>query len=226
MQTQVQNMAVNHTGNIPDAPVLYESIYDLPLIKFIKCFDGEKYDELIISGKPDSDMLTGRWKRIKQQYTEAIGGAEVESQMKDVKQIIRLESKIKRVEGILRVLYSHQCKETFDMMYTCNYRLPRKEYSENNLQIVLKIFIGFYKLDKTVYMNMIEKYRPQLEGKEPVKKSGIKEFSKILTQMSIGLGLPPVSIQTILTSDYCNMYTQYKELMIARTEANKKTIKN
>jgi len=200
---------------------LYRSIHELPLILFIYCICAEQtdpetkqpisplemYRHLIINGEPTETELVDAWQDILQQYTELIAGNVVSSKLSTLKRTNKLETKLIMVENLLDLMKVMPSKEFFDQLYTFNYPLPKKEYSERNLLEVVKIFISHYKLDRNRYK--LANLKPDQNGKEAAKVS-MNDFTKMLNRVSIAFKLPPISVSSITTAQYCNYFLEYQ----------------
>lgn len=187
---------------------LYRSIHELPLSLFIDCFCDGKFDSLIINGQPTELELNEVWADILQQYTELIGGSDVRSKIHNIKQIARLESKLLRIESLLRIVQLRPSKDLFEQLYSFGYSLPKKEYSIENLHAIVTIFIGYFKKERTKYKLLTAGFT---EAKTEVSKTDRNDFSKNLGRVSIAFKMPPISINNITTAQYCNYMMEYAD---------------
>lgn len=215
--TKPQVVAVSVT------PKLYRSIHDLPLGIFIDCQCEQLYDKLILQGEPTQEEITDAWENLLQQYTELIGGREVESKISEVKRVLRTESKISRMYDLIVVLKHFPNKESFARLYTFGIALPQLPYTIENVNKVISIFKGYYNLEKNRYKLMTQ---PKKENAGEAKKEiSRNEFAKVLSRISIAFKMPPISINSISTAQYCTYVVDYREYCKSieqQNEQNKK----
>lgn len=83
---------------------LYQHINELPLSRFIECLVDNNLKVLIISGVPEEDVLNEAWANIYEQYVEAIGDSENKMYLRLLKDIAKLDNKLKIIELIVKVL--------------------------------------------------------------------------------------------------------------------------
>lgn len=186
---------------------LYRSIHELPLTIFIDCLCDAEYNKLIINGQPTESEFTEVWQDLFQQYTELIGGKSVENRLKTLKQQNKLETKLTIIHNLLEVIQVLPSQEMFDMLYTFGYPLPKKEFTPDNFNSILKIFIGHFKLDRN-------RYKLAVVTKEPVKELqpvNRNEFTKVLARVALAFKTPPISITAITTAQYCNYVLEYQD---------------
>lgn len=83
---------------------LYQRISDLPLRLFIICLVDNDLSVLIISGTPDDDKLKEAWANIYDEFVNSMGDSENKMYLQLLKEITRLDNKLKIVELIVKVL--------------------------------------------------------------------------------------------------------------------------
>jgi hypothetical protein len=199
---------------------LYRSVHDLPLPIFIDCFCDQKFETLILQGEPTADELNDVWTDIMQQYTELIGGSDVKAKLYNIKQIARLESKLTRIDSLLKLLSVEPTEALFNLLYDFGYDLKKKEYNETNLQLVLKIFLGYYRLDRTKYRMMAASY--ESKGKVDTKADR-NEFQKNLNRVTIAFKIPSMRTTDLLTGQYCNYMNEYAQYCDSLDKQNQKS---
>ena len=187
---------------------LYRSIYELPLSIFIDCYCDANYSGLVINGDATEQELAEVWQDLLQQYTELIGGREVQSKITQLSSIIKLEFKLRNIEKVLQMISMVPSEKVYSMLFLFKYPIQKLEYNETNLQKVLQRFVGYYKLDKTKYQILATKETAQ---EQTQKKQGRSEFSQTLTRVSIAFKMPPINIAHISTAQYCNYVVEYQQ---------------
>lgn len=198
---------------------LYRSIHELPMMIFIDCFCDSIYDKLILQGKATVEELNDAWTDIMQQYTELIGGSEVKVKLYNIKQLARLESKLIRIDSLLKTISIKPHEQLFSMLYEFGYSLPKKDYTPSNLDTVLKIFIGHYRLDKTKYKMMTEGFIAKSKTEHTTDRN---EFTKNLIKVSVAFKMPAISITSITVAQYCNYMIEYADYCDSLEKQNQK----
>lgn len=202
LPTKPQLVAVSAT------PKLYRSIHDLPLTIFIDCQCEQKYDGLVLQGSPTNTEISEAWADLLQQYTELIGGSEVIDKIKNLSQIIKLENRLQNIEKLLQLIVMIPNEKMYNLLFIYGYSLPKLPFSEQNIEKVLKVFMGHYKLDRTKYKMLTANKQATKQTIQP--KQTRNDFVKMLSRVAIAFKLPTISISSITTAEYCNYVNEYR----------------
>ena len=193
---------------------MYQNIHKLPLSIFIDILTSKNYNLLIIEGAATIEQLEAQWQLLFNEYTELIGGTEIINKIETVKDIALLESKLKRAMALLEIIQIKQSEALYEMLYEFDYPLPiKKDYSIENLNNVLKIFIAHYKRD---YLEL-QTSAMTIENNQSseVQKIDYNYFLKTIISMSTGFKMD-ININNLSVGAYCayvNQYKQYCETM-------------
>jgi hypothetical protein len=188
---------------------LYRSIHELPLIIFIDCLCDQKYINLVINGEPSESELIEVWQDLFQQYTELIGGKEMMSQMADIRKSLKFESRITRIENLLKMINVHPADALIEQLYSFGYDLPKMKENGENAEKIINRFIALYKLERNKYKLFVSGKQSK-QGTEE-KKITRNDFTKVLNRYSTAFSTPPISILVITTAQYCNYVLDYQQ---------------
>ena len=187
---------------------MYRTVHELPLTVFIDCYCDGDYTGLAISGSPTHEELVEVWDDLNKQYTEIIGGESVKNRLRSVKDYYKLSTKLQLAEILLTTLDRVQNEELYNQLFTFGYNIPKKPFSPENLSKTIKMFIGYYKLDKVRAVNQEESVKAK-SGDD--KKASRNDFTKTLNSISIAFKMPSLQIDKLTTAQYCNYVVQYRD---------------
>lgn len=193
---------------------LYRSIHSLPMPVFIECLISGNASGIILSGSPTPEQLSEAWEGIMSQYSEGIAQNEVKAAISDMKSMAMKEDKIFRIESTLDLLKNLSDSKSpllptlFEALYQFGYTLPRKEYSPENLNVVLKIFMGHFRFDRTQYRLMEERMGSKGSNSE-ANRYNWSYFEDTLTSICITLKLPVINLRDITVGQYCSYVNQF-----------------
>lgn len=173
----------------------YQNIHKLPLLTFIDTLLDSNYER--VGGAIE-------WERLYTEYTELIGGKELQGKLRTVKETIITQSRMQRAKAILEVLAIRPCKELYEQLYTFDYLLP--ELTESNIDKVLKVFVANYKRE------LID-LQEQAISLEKTADNGVLDyqyFITIIVDMSTAFKMS-INISEISVGQYCIFVQRYKQ---------------
>lgn len=203
LPTKPQSVTVSAT------PKLYRSIHDLPLTIFIDCQCEQKYDGLILQGNPTESELSETWADLLQQYAELIGGKDVMVKVDDTRKLLRSECRLTRIDNLLFMINTMPCEAFYNSLFSFGYKMQKPPFSFDNFKKVLKLFLGYYNLEKTKY-KILAARREANNAKKNEHQTNRNDFTKVLGRVAIAFKMPPISISTITTAQYCNFVLEYQ----------------
>ena len=173
----------------------YQNIHKLPLLTFI---------DTLLDGNYERVGGAIEWERLYTEYTELIGGKELQGKLRTVKETIITQSRMQRAKSILEVLAIRPCKELYEQLYTFDYLLP--ELTESNIDKVLKVFVAHYKRE------LID-LQEQAISLEKTTDNGVLDyqyFITIIVDMSTAFKMS-INISEISVGQYCIFVQRYKQ---------------
>ena len=174
---------------------MYHNIHKLPLLTFIDTLIDNDYSR--VGGEVE-------WERLYNEYTELIGGKELQGKLRSVKETIITQSRIQRAKGLLEVLALRPCKELYEQLYTFDYLLPA--LTESNIDKVLKVFIAHYKRECIE----LQEQAMLLDKAEVQGVLDYQYFVTIIVDMSTAFKMS-INISEISVGQYCIFVQRYKQ---------------
>ena len=174
---------------------IYPNIHKLPLLTFIDTLLDSNYER--VGGQLE-------WERLYTEYTELIGGSELQGKLRTVKETIITQSRMQRAKGILELLTIRPCKELYEQLYTFDYLLP--ELTEKNVDKVLKIFVAHYKRE------LIDLHEQAIAIEKTTDNAVLdyQYFVTIIVDMSTAFKMS-INISEISVGQYCIFVQRYKQ---------------
>lgn len=208
MIAKIQNFGTKKTITQPKIlSNIYRSIHKLPLVAFIDILTTKNYNLLIIEGECSNDELISVWGDIFNEYTEAIGGKELEGKLNSVKDTIIMQSRVQRARTLLEVIRIRPCEELYNQLFDFDYPIPKaKEYSIESLDKALKVFLAHYKRELIDLQEMAVQVESQ--GEESVLDYNY--FMNIIVDMSTAFKMS-ININDISVGQYCIFVLKYKQ---------------
>jgi len=182
---------------------LHNTIHKLPLTIFIDIMVSKDLSLLVIEGEPTQEELTTTWQNIISEYSQAISSKEVSIKMDSLTELMQLETIIRIGDTLVRILEMNPKKETFELLYEFGYNLPQKEYSEDNLKVILPIFLGHFRLDKHKYSILSEHKEKQAKNQEKKQDFDYEYFNDMISEIGINLNTH-LDIDKIMTGVFCS----------------------
>lgn len=174
---------------------MYRSIHSLPLTTFIDVLIDNDFER--VGGEVE-------WERLYTEYTELIGGKELQGKLRSVKETIITQSRIQRAKGLLDVLAIRPCKELYEQLYQFDYPLPT--LSESNIDKVLKIFVAHYKRE----LIDLQEQAMLLDKSDVQGVLDYQYFVTIIVDMSTAFKMS-INIIEISVGQYCIFVQRYKQ---------------
>jgi hypothetical protein len=187
---------------------LYQSINKLPLSIFIDCLVDNEFNKLIIEGEATNEQLQQAWEKVMEEYGNAVAPNEVSNKLQDVKTLARKEYQIKRIELVLDLLDKFPCEKIYNMLFTFGYTLPKLKYSNENVNKVVSILLGYFRRDITDYQILAKKIEEKAQ-EQPKNKYTRQYFDDVLSSICTALKLPSLSIETMTLGAYCAYLRRY-----------------
>ena len=195
---------------------LYRNIDELPFNVFLDCQCDKVLDGLVLSGKATGEELAQLWEELAKEFVSRFDDKAASIKTTKLIDAGVYENKIRSIENILEVAELLPTEDVFNLLYTYNYPLPVIKYSREGFEKLLRIFIGYYKLDRTSY-SLIE--TELIEDKsEPEKTSDRKQFIDLLTEICIGFKSTVMMPNQITTGQFCSMVNQYRKYLDSMKE--------
>lgn len=187
---------------------LYRSIHNLPMPVFIDCITTEKFAGLILHGSPTEEQLAEAWQDIMSQYSQAVAQKEVKSIISDLKNLAIREERIFVIEMILGILNSRPTAEAYEALYRFGYPLPRKPFSKENLEVVLRIFMGHFRMDRTQY-RLLQEQMNSTQGQKGEIQYDWTYFEDAISAICITMKMPVIRLQDLTVGQYCSYLNQF-----------------
>ena len=182
---------------------LYQDL-SIPFNKFIEILVNNDYSQLIVSGDFSLNELLNQWEIIYNQFIEAIGNDEVKIRLETVKEITEIENRIKIADSIIRTLKVSYSDELAHLLTEFGYSLNIKP-NENNIDRVIKIFMGFVNADILALNNKIaEMPANENESETPTRQY----FEKMIVSIELAFKVS-INIDNISTGKYCEYVNNY-----------------
>jgi hypothetical protein len=187
---------------------LYRNIDELPFNIFLDCQCDGNLQGLVIEGNATMDELAKVWESLGKDFVSRFDERAAKEKISKVIDAAIYENKIRSIEAIIEVASILPSEDIFNLLYTYNYPLPIMKYSEDGMAKLLRIFIGYYKLDRTSY-SLIESELVE-EKTAPEKSANRKQFIDLLTEMALGFKSPVMMPNQITAGQFCSMVNQYR----------------
>ena len=163
---------------------LYHRITDLPLHKFITCLVDKDLSPLIISGTPTKNQLLEAWQIIYDEFSDAIGGGENKTYLSLLKDITKLDNKLKFVESIVNILSTPYRDESANdiilvLNKICNTKFKFNDPAELQRCIDRSMSI---KIQLELKMMQLKEMQGKMEGEN--KKPTREQFLDTLIELS------------------------------------------
>lgn len=199
---------------------LYRNIDELPFNILLDCQCDHDLQGLIIEGEATPEQLAQRWEQLGKEFVSRFDEKTAQSKVSKVIDAAIYETKIKSIEAIIEVAEVLPTEEIFNLLYTFNYPLPVIKYSEEGMAKLLRIVVGYYRLDRTSY-SLIESELAE-EKTEPEKSADRKQFIGLLTEMAVGFKTPVMMPNQITAGQFCAMVNQYRQYLQQLNESKTK----
>jgi hypothetical protein len=187
-------------------PIIYDSIYVLKYNTFVDIICGGSVSQLVKRGNVSDERLKEIWDDIMLAYSEAINANEIKNKMYNIKELLHKESKLTLIENILQVIQILPSEGLYNLLFNLGYQLPKLEYNKTNLEKVLNIFVGYYKLDRTNYIELRDKHIE--EKKEGEYKQDY--FDSLLMDIGIAFKMS-IDTKDLTVSQFCQLVVKYKK---------------
>lgn len=186
---------------------LRKSYQDLsiPFNIFIEILVNNDLSKLIIEGQYNVDELQYIWERIYNQFIENVGSDDVKLRLEQVKDIVELETRIKLAEWVINALNISYNDDIAELLNNFGYSLNIKP-NENNIQRVIKIFMGFVNADILALKNKIAELPPDNKGDD--EKPSRQYFEKMIVAIELAFKIS-INIDNISTGKYCEYVNSY-----------------
>ncbi|MFZ4754273.1 MAG: hypothetical protein ACOYLG_13090 [Chitinophagaceae bacterium] len=209
-----------HTAEEQPVLKLYRNIDELPFNVFLDCQCDKVLTGLIISGHATAEQLALAWEQLGKEFVSRFDEKSSRGKMTKVVDAAIYENKIRSVEAIIEVAEVLPTEDVFNLLYTFNYPLPVIKYSEEGMAKLLRILIGYYRLDRTSY-SLIETELAE-EKTEPEKSADRKQFIELMTEIAIGFKSPVMMPNQITAGQFCSMVNQYRQYLQQLNESSQK----
>lgn len=188
---------------------LYRSIHKLPLHIFIDCLVAQEYSKLIIEGKASHEEVMSQFEALYSEYVELIGGASTLSKIKDTKYIFNMQTRCTLFDLLVKALNDNPSEELFNLLYTfTKYHPPKKEYSLENVALVVKAMIPHYKSETIDLMNELDAIKLKNPEGEQKQHYTYEYFTSIIAELESAFKL---SIgEDISVGKFCIWVVKYK----------------
>ena len=189
---------------------MFQNIYKLPLTTYIDIITTNDLKLLVISGNPTNEEIEAHWSKLQDEYIEAIGGDEIKSKLEDTCDKMIMQSRVVRARALITIIASIPSEALFKMLYEFDYPLPYYEYSEDNLEKVLKIFIAHYKLS---FVNLQSIFSKQENVSNEDLELDYKYFMTTIVDMNNTMKIN-LNINELSLGEYCINVARYREYCI------------
>lgn len=188
---------------------LYNSCYDLPLSRFIKCICDEDYLALIIEGEATPEALSEVWAKIYQEYIDLMGNTSNDYMLTLMMEVNRLYFRHESIVRAVELLRSYRFDELVSMLKKEGFNL---QFNPNDADAYGNDLKKVTTRAKSLLVEMEQK-KSQLDLLKQTKGSGSvtrEFFDKILVTLSKFMGFKINKDKTTVTEyiytlkDYIN----------------------
>ena len=181
------------------------------LIDFIAALVDQDYTGKVFDPYDTPEEKIKAFESLYEQFNEAIGGKELVAQIKQLKQLAYLQNKVQRAEALLDVIIICPARGIYEQLFSFGYNLPKKEYTYENINSVVRIFVAKYKRDKTDLDRLIFEYESSHKSGKAGKSSGYtwEYFQDSVIEISTSFQVH-LKINELTVSEYCGYMKKYK----------------